>query len=235
MDAVRDDGLRIAAAVLRCRRGVLEPLRTFYLETLGFQGGGGDGVALRIGDAIVRFVPGEAEAFYHYALLVPARRFEAARDWAAARADLLPGPGGETTFAFPAWNARAVYFHDPAGNIVELIAHDARADPAGAPFAAAELQAISEVGVVVGAPREAADLLDREAGLKLWSGDVEGANALGFVGRRAHTLIVVPPGRGWLPTGRPAEAHPVDAVIAGPGLRPREVAVEAHRVVTRPG
>ena len=62
--------------------------------------------------------------FYHFALLVPGDRFDAALAWARERVELLPDrETGEVVFDFTNWDARAVYFHDPAGNIVELIAH----------------------------------------------------------------------------------------------------------------
>jgi hypothetical protein len=38
---------------------------------------------------------------------------------------------------------------------------------------------------------------------------------LAFVGERARTLILSDVGRGWLPTGRPAEVHDVEAVLSG--------------------
>ena len=49
-------------------------------------------------------------------------------------------------------------------------------------------------------------------GLELWSGD---AAQLAFVGAKAHTLILAPPGRGWLPTGRPAEPHAATVTVTG--------------------
>lgn len=54
-----------------------------------------------------------------------------------------------------------------------------------------------------------------ELRLKLWDGTVDEPGQLSFVGEKGRTLILSPPGRGWLPTRRPAEAHPVDAVLAG--------------------
>jgi hypothetical protein len=55
-----------------------------------------------------------------------------------------------------------------------------------------------------------------ELGLELWSGAVpDSPSGLGFVGRKAHTLILCVPGRGWLPTGRPAEVHPVEVTVSG--------------------
>ncbi len=57
-------------------------------------------------------------------------------------------------------------------------------------------------------------------GYGLWSGRADTASLddphrLAFLGRKAHTLILAAPGRGWLPTGRPAETHPAHIVLAG--------------------
>jgi hypothetical protein len=118
-------------------------------------------------------------------------------------------------FASDDWDSRALYFHDPAGNIVELIAHhgleeNGRDDG----FAATELVGFSELGIVGDKP----DLLRRlEAlGLLMWDGTLEAPDLLAFVGEKARTLILSPPGRGWMPLGRPAEPHPVEALIETP-------------------
>jgi catechol 2,3-dioxygenase-like lactoylglutathione lyase family enzyme len=225
----------ITGVELTCPPATHDSLRHFYIDTLGFPATspGGDRFVLGVGGAELAFVAADEAAFYHFALLVPPTRFDAAREWATVRVKLLSGAGGDATFTFPAWNARAFYFHDPAGNIVELIAHDF-GDQTHDEFSADELEAISEVGLVVSRPAEAAGLLEREAGLELWSGGVKGPEALGFVGRQAHTLIVVPTGRGWLPTGRAAKPHPVAVTVAGPGLPRVTLTVEAHTVSTRP-
>ena len=52
-----------------------------------------------------------------------------------------------------------------------------------------------------------------ERGLELWSGSIDEPDSLGFVGAKGRTLILARPGRGWLPTGRPAEPHPVDYAL----------------------
>jgi hypothetical protein len=74
--------------------------------------------------------------------------------------------------------------------------------------------------------------LERLLGLHLWAGSVEAEGRLGFVGERARTLILSPTGRGWLPTGRPAEPHPVEVVLSGP--EEREAMLEGHRIRLRP-
>jgi hypothetical protein len=146
---------------------------------------------------------------------------------------LLPDPeSGELVFEFENWSARACYFHDPAGNIVELIAHRGIGETgAHGRFAGDELLGFSELGLVGDTATMAAEL-ERLLGLRLWAGSVEADGRLGFVGEQARTLILSPAGRGWLPTGRPAEPHPVQVVLSGP--EEREVMIEEHRIRRRP-
>jgi catechol-2,3-dioxygenase len=166
---------------------------------------------------------GGLRPFYHFALLVPGARFPAAHGWLAERAELLGDPEtGDTVFAFDAWDARAAYCHDPAGNILEIIGHadTPAAVPADEAFRSEEVVAISEVGLVTADPPGAAEVLARDLGLAVWSGRVPtDASGLAFVGRKAHTLILCAPGRGWLPTGRPAEPHAVDVTLSGASER----------------
>jgi hypothetical protein len=181
-------------------------LQDFYGGVLGLPLDGG---ATVIGETRLDFRVEDGGAFYHFALLVPGDRFEAALAWARERVELL----GDV-FDFDNWDALAVYFHDPAGNIVELIAHHGLAENArSGEFAAEELVGLSELGIV-GDPAELLEQLEA-AGLELWDGTIDEPGRLAFVGERGRTLILAPPGRGWLPTGRPAEEHPVDVRVEG--------------------
>ncbi|HET8752685.1 MAG TPA: hypothetical protein VFM43_09220 [Gaiellaceae bacterium] len=194
--------MRFAAVTLSAP----QDLREFYGGDLGLPV---DGDAIIIGETRLDFRVEDGGAFYHFALLVPGDRFDAALAWAAERVELL----GDV-FDFDNWDARAVYFHDPAGNIVELIALEGIEENGRAgDFAAEELAGLSELGIV-GDPPELLQRLET-IGLELWDGEVEGESRLGFVGEKGRTLILAPPGRGWLPTGRPAEAHPLAATVAG--------------------
>ena len=84
----------------------------------------------------------------------------------------------------------ACYFHDPAGNIVELIAHHGVGEAGNTgTFGAGELLGVSEVGLVCDPP-SLAEALERELGLEVWDGTVEGEGRLAFVGEKARTLIL---------------------------------------------
>jgi catechol 2,3-dioxygenase-like lactoylglutathione lyase family enzyme len=212
--------MEIVAVTLGAPADVLGALQEFYGARLGLAAErDGDRLRVNAGGARLAFAtaPDGVRPFYHFALLAPGDRFVAAMEWLGRAAELLPAPEtGDVVFAFDFWDARACYCHDPAGNIVEIIAHaDTGARGATGEFTAGELLGISEVGVVTADPRAAVDAL---AGLdlELWSGTVPtGPSGLGFVGRKAHTLIVCAPGRGWMPTGRPAEPHAVDVTLSG--------------------
>ena len=71
-------------------------------------------------------------------------------------------------------------------------------------------------------------------GLEVWDGQVADHDALAFVGEPARTLILVPTGRGWLPTGRSAELHPVEAVLSGDRAASVELEDGLYRVSCRP-
>jgi hypothetical protein len=169
--------VRFQRVRLRAPAHLLADLRDFY-----------DGIDT--GETELEFAAGEDEPFYHFAFLAPWERF----DELAA---------GEEVFDFPAWDAKAFYFHDPAGNIVEVVAHQGLKGPLG----------LSELGLVGDTRAMASEL--RNLGLELWDGTLDEESRLAFVGERGRTLILAPAGRGWMPTGRPSEPHPVEAELTG--------------------
>jgi hypothetical protein len=216
------DLLRVA---LLAPRHAVAALDAFYGGRLGMDRT--EPGSFRIGSAELSFIGADGSPFYHFALLVPGDRFEAALEWARGRVDVLPGGArGGVVFDFDNWDACAFYFHDPAGNIVELIAHRGLGETgATSRFAASELLGLSEIGLV-GEHQTIARELER-VGIGLYDGAVA-PDRLAFFGGRAKVLIVAPAGRGWLPTGRPAEPHPV--AVAVTGAAPADVDAGGHRV-----
>jgi hypothetical protein len=226
--------MRFRRVQLQAPSGRLDGLAGFYLGRLGLDAAVGEKLGATLGETQLVFSASSGEPFYHFALLVPGNRFDAALDWIRQRTELLPAPEtGEVVFDFDNWDALACYFHDPAGNIVELIAHRGidESEREG-PFAAVELVGISELGLV-GDKHELSTAL-REIGVEQWDGALEEAGRLAFVGEKARTLILSPADRGWLPTGRPAEAHPAEIELSDVSEGEARLADGRYRIRGRP-
>ena len=221
--------MRFAEVRLAAPAGRLRNLADFYGRELGIDVGiRADRLSFAIGETAIEFVAGSGEPFYHLALLVPGNRFDEALVWAGVRTELLPDPeSGDVVFDFDNWSAHACYFLDPADNIVELIGHHGidETEEEGA-FSPGELVGLSELGLV-GEPLVLARRMAEQLGLAVWHGTVEEPGRLAFVGDPARTFILAPPGRGWLPTGRAAEPHPVEVRIAA--RKDAEVELEDSR------
>jgi hypothetical protein len=166
----------------------------------------------RYGASVVRFEPGPA-ACSHFAVNVPPDRFEEAVEWARGQAELI-----RDDVPFPLWRARAAYYFDATGNLVELIARER------APGEELLLE-VSEVGLPVADVGAAVDFLETELQLPHFSGDRENFSA---VGDDHGLFILVPVGRAWLFTDRPAGDAPVRVTIEGPVERELRVPGSSH-------
>jgi hypothetical protein len=153
----------------------------------------------------VRFARGPAVCS-HFAINVG--RFEDAVAWAHGQegAEFV-----EEDVPFPDWRARSAYYYDPAGNLVELIARER------APGDELLLE-VSEVGLPVTDVGAAVSFLEAELGLSHFSGNRSDFSA---VGDDHGLFIVVPVGRMWLFSDRPAADAPLRVTIEGPA--PREL------------
>ena len=177
----------------------------FFESALGLPAD--DGV-VRLGGSRLRFTAGVPSAPYHLAINIPQNQVRAAKDWLERRASML----SDEIFDFAFWNAEAVYFEDPDGNVLELIArHGLQNDRVGS-FGPEMLLGLSEVGLPVAETQLAIEILERTFGLAVFSGDRDQFTALGD----DHGLfIVVRPGRLWLPTERACDENHVHVTIEG--------------------
>lgn len=214
--------MRITA--LTISSAFIDECRRFYVDLLGFQEydvvGGSDGLALQVGHSRFTFVPGTADARYHFAFNVRPDQLENAAEWLQRNGvELVPGANGQGHIIdFPNWKARSVYFFDPAGNIVEIIARAAIKPAGNAPkFSAASLISISEIGIVTDDLIAYRDWLSNVHGI---SGFVRQQNTDQFsaLGDDDGLLLLVPTGREWFMGRFAAEKHPV-AVTAESGGR----------------
>lgn len=197
---------------LRLRTSRLEPMRRFYAETLELPvvpAVGGAAFTVTVGESTLEFVRDETEpAFYHFAINVPENLFEPAKRWLARRTTLLrDSETGEDQLFFSGWNAHAVYFADPAGNIGELIARHTLPIRREGEFGPAQMLHVSEIGLVSPTPDELAGRLMAQFGLSKYGGSSF------FVGDEYGLFVLPPVGRPWIPERRQA-AKPFPAEVS---------------------
>lgn len=190
------------------------------------------GVAVSFGRTDVTFTQasGDDRPFYHYAVTVPANRFDDAYAWLDERVGVLADVETEKTrFEFGALlDATACYFRDPAGNIGELIARHSLDNevPEDEVFGPQHLLAVSEIGIVVDDVPATADALVEHTG----EPDLGGGDDFRMVGDQQGTFIVVGKSRPWFAAGDDPGVFPtrvtatVDAGYDAPGY-PYEIRV----------
>lgn len=187
----------------------LPALRDFYAGTLGLPvvDETTERVTFQTGSSSLTFGHDPAHtAFSHLAFDIPRTLVDGAQAWLGARVPLLADHDGRTRFGPDAsWNTTNLYFADPAGNILELIArHGLPHDHAG-PFGPQHVLHLSEFGLVVDDVPDAVRWLGETRDLRPFNGQSDTFTA---VGGHGGMLIVVPAGRGWMPTGQPAVPAP---------------------------
>ena len=179
----------------------------FYLEALGLPLlARGQGYAvLQAGATQLMWEEAESgDPYYHFAFDIPCNRLTEAADWMSTRAELLTKDGNRE-FEFEDWKATSIYFHDPSGNIVEFIARRNLQNGIDLPFSSQQLLRISEIGCPL-SEAHPAPLSD----LEMW----RDYGAFRALGTETALVLLVPEGRGWLPTNRPSEIHPCTVAIA---------------------
>ena len=189
----------------------LEAQRQFYTETLGLPLISGDAgsFAVQAGQTRLSFRAAARQAGpYHLAIDVPEDRFADAAGWIGARVPLLREDGQDTFFS-PNWNADMLYFTDPCGNILELIARHTLPCPRHAGL----LVNISEVGVAVPDVLNTVEHLRSALGV---GGYGESSASFSPVGTHAGLFILVQEGRPWFPTAQAAVSLPVNIVAQTP-------------------
>ncbi len=154
---------------------------------------------------------------YHFAIDIPEKRVDAARQFVeSVGISLLTDDDGEPLFHFESWKAHSIYFYDPSGNIVELIArHDVPSEksiPPENPFVITELMAVSEVGMAARDVTNLACVLAESCGVHAYK---ESSPTFMPMGDVQGLLILVEKGRIWFPsTGVAAEELPLRVIFS---------------------
>lgn len=181
----------------------------FYTQQLGLPGTCDERGRIQVlaGSTLLQFEPVQSPAYYHYAFNIPPNLYKPALNWLEGKVTVLPDEQGRLLVDFSNWNAYAMYFFDPAGNIVELIARRDLPEYDAKTFRPELIWSVSEVGLPVPNVAVASGKLEKIAGLPFYSGNQETFNA---VGNPEGLFIVVDEAeKTWYPTSKPAHRFPV--------------------------
>lgn len=184
----------------------LEELKAFYSQVLDWppadEEEGSFTLELQSTELEFRRHIGDQEPYYHFAINIPANKVEEAHYWLKQRVPLLWLDDYKSDIAdFTNWNARSIYFFDPAGNIVELIARFDLDNESEEAFSPAQFLSVSEIGLVVPAAElesKAAEVL-QDFQLNWFSKQLPQEN-FKAIGNDEGLFILVPEGRNWYPT-----------------------------------
>jgi catechol 2,3-dioxygenase-like lactoylglutathione lyase family enzyme len=193
----------------------LEEMKFFYTETMGFSllGQGKDNFRIATGSTEIEFKEGYNNPYYHFAFDIPDNQFEEAKNWVKERVPLLIEDGEDEAF-FEHFPARAFYFEDPAGNIVEFIARPTVTENREHSFTVESIYYVSEMSLVVEDPKEAHDVLSQ---LGVPERDRKEPNPAGltFMGERedGSFLLLTPPGRRWYFSDKVSAVFPLEVKL----------------------
>jgi catechol-2,3-dioxygenase len=189
-------------------------LRAFYAEVLGLLvvDASETQCSFQVGGSVLRFQDFGIPAYYHFAFNISSGSIAEAKTWLEQRVPLLHDEELQNTIIdFSAWNAKAIYFQDPAGNIVELIARDDINTPLEGSFSEQSLLSISEVGLSVADVQASFQQLHAQTGLPLYSGTGPTFCAAGDP--EGLFILVDEKEKAWYPTEVPAQGFPVVATV----------------------
>jgi catechol-2,3-dioxygenase len=202
---------------LTLRTAHLDTLHTFYAETLGLPlvERRETRFTVQIGHSRLTFdYIADFDGAYHFAFDVPHNQITEAAQWIESHTPIIPFRGETILQSSPRWNAHMVYFHDPAGNILELIARHRQPNASDEPFTVQSLLRISEIGIITDDVAATVTCLVEQLGVGVYDG--AGSELFSAVGDEEGLLIVVKQGRIWYPeTGIPASLSPAAISLSG--------------------
>lgn len=171
--------------------------------------------SVKIGSTKLTFIGTDttnSNPFYHFAINIPHNLLSEAKAWLTSLV-ALHSEEGEDEVYFESWNAHAIYFTDPAGNIVELIARHNLQNSSTDTFNQRQLLYISEVGIVTDDVPSLVKQMN-DLGIDNWKETKEGLTPLGS---ETGLFIIVKKKRQWFFSDKLAEFYPIQAVVKTAG------------------
>lgn len=209
-------------------------LKEFYSGIIGLKilNENANCFTMNCGSSDITFIaaPENTEPFYHFAFNIPENKLSEAKEKLSRKLKLIR-LNGEDEFCFSSWNAHSVYFHDPSGNIAELIARHNLSNGSAEDFSGKSILAVSEFGLPVYNVEKSYDEINNEFNIPVFSGDRKEFCA---AGNDSGLFIIVNKGRKWFPGCADAEIFP--AVINIISDKAKEILLDnlPYKIISHP-
>ena len=186
----------------------LNKLKDFYQNILEMPviDEGVDSFTLQIGRSTLTFKESHLPAAYHFAFNIPGNHMTEAKKWLQARVELNREDGNDEIY-YKSFDADAIYFDDPAGNVVEFIGR--RTKNRAGNFTINSLLDISEMSITTPYVSEVAKKL-QEIGVTSRNNKTIEPDSLNFLGEDDTYIILVPPNRRWYFSNKFSETYPLE-------------------------
>jgi hypothetical protein len=211
---------------LALQTAFLQTLKEFYSSILELpvQVQDKKEILIKIGNSDLIFTEtNNSGPFYHFAINIPANKIEEAKDWIHNKVKLLWMEDYKSDIAdFINWHAKSIYFYDPAGNILELIARFDLNNESDDSFSSNQFLSINEVGLV----------FDQE-NFEGRTTELQNLYSLSYfskqpplpqfraIGDDEGLFVIVPEHRNWYPTDKPAGILPMKVEFENEGRKYR--------------
>jgi len=192
----------------------LKTLQEFYASVLELpvEQPGDNKIKIKIGDSDLIFAEEAAgEPSYHYAINIPSNKIEEAKYWLSNKVRLLWMEDYKNDIAdFVNWHAKSVYFYDPGGNIVELIARFDLNNGVNETFSASQFLSLNEIGLVFTDDNFETEIAALENSYSLSYFDKQPPlPKFRAMGDDQGLFVIVPEHRNWYTTNKPAGIFPM--------------------------
>ncbi|MEI2401241.1 hypothetical protein, partial [Paenibacillus phytohabitans] len=164
--------------------------------------------------------------FYHFAFNIPSNQFQEAKSWVKERVKLSMEDGDDEAY-FSFFSAHALYFNDPAGNIVEFISRST-SEKGTNPFSIESVLNISEIGLTVDNAMSTGNRLI-DIGIQQMNNASLSQTSLNFMGDKSKGIYIIlnQPGRRWIFSDKVSVVYPIE-ILTTEGSR---IIVNSDKVV----
>ena len=194
----------------------LSKLEIFYRDVMGFSvQSEEDSFCVTSGLSKIEFKVNEQydQPIYHIAWAIPPSKFSKAKQWLSKRTSLLKHRDGRDEFHFAQINRKAIYFSDPGGNVLELIARYNLPDSSSGEFTLDDILFVNHVGLVVDSVQATLNTIRDGLDLKILDRPTRN---FGKIGDEHRHLVLVTKNRYWLPEHiHPAKVFPIQVEMSG--------------------